>query len=68
MPQADTVQELSGKVRVETRSETGTSSDHAYVRVYEDDRLVVEVIATVELMQGADGGYYHCVELKKRQG
>ena len=37
------------------------------VRVYEGDQLVAEVIATVELKQGAGGGYYGCVELKKKK-
>ena len=53
-------------VRVEVKSEIGTSCDPAKVLVYEDDRLVAEVIAEVELKQGANGGYYHCVTLKKQ--
>ena len=53
-------------VRVEVKSEIGISRDPAKVLVYEDDRLVAEVIAEVELKQGANGGYYHCVTLKKQ--
>ena len=53
-------------VRVEVESEIGTSRDPAKVLVYEDDRLVAEVIAEVELKQGANGGYYHCVTLQKQ--
>lgn len=53
-------------VRVEVKSEIGTSRDPAKVLIYEDDRLVTEVVAVVELKQGVDGGWYHCVTLKKR--
>ena len=52
-------------VKVEVKSESGTSRDPAKILVYEDDRLVAEVVAEVELKQGADGGLYHCVTLKK---
>lgn len=51
-------------VIVKIQSEYGTSRDPAKVLVYENDRLVAEVIAEVELKQGADGGWYHCVTLK----
>ena len=54
-------------VKVEVRSEIGTSREPAKVLVYEDDRLVAEVIAEVELKQGADSGWYHCVTLKKQE-
>lgn len=54
-------------VKVEVRSEIGTSRDPAKVLVYEDDHLVAEVIAEVELKQGADGGWYHCVTLRKQE-
>lgn len=54
-------------VRVEVRSEIGTSRDPAKVLVYEDDRLVAEVIAELELKQGADGGWYHCVTLRNQE-
>jgi len=40
-------------VRVNFESESGTSRDPAKVLVYEDDHLVVEVIAEVELKPGA---------------
>jgi len=52
-------------VRVEIESEIATSSRPARVLVYEGDRLVEEITAEVELKQGADDGYYHCVTLKK---
>lgn len=54
-------------VRVEVKSEVGTSRDPAKVLVYEDNRLVAEVIAEIELKQGADGGWYHCVTLRKQE-
>lgn len=54
-------------VRVEVKSEIATSSEPAKVIVYEDGRLVAEIVAEVELKQGADGGYYHCVTLKKQE-
>lgn len=53
------------QVRVEVESEMGTSDRPACVLVYEGDHLVAKVIAEVELKPGADGGYYHCVTLKK---
>jgi len=53
-------------VKVEVKSESGTSSEPAKVLVYEDDRLVAEVLAEVKLKQGADSGWYHCVTLKKQ--
>lgn len=52
-------------IRVEVRSEIGISLDPAKVSIYENDRLVAEVIAEVGLKQGADGGWYHCVIFKK---
>lgn len=54
-------------VKVEVRSEIGTSRDPAKVLVYENNCLVAEIIAEVELKQGADGGWYHCVTLKKQE-
>jgi len=55
-------------IRVEIVSESGTSLDPAKVFVYENDRLVAEVVAEIELKQGADGGLYSCVTLKKKNG
>jgi hypothetical protein len=54
-------------VRVEVRSEVGTSNEPAKVLIYDDERLVAEVVAKVELKQGADGGWYNCVTLQKSQ-
>lgn len=54
-------------VRVEIKSEEGMSRDLAYVRVYEDDKLVVEITGRVELKMGADGGLYNCVTLEKKE-
>ncbi|MDD5639405.1 MAG: hypothetical protein PHR47_01180 [Candidatus Pacebacteria bacterium] len=51
-------------VRIEIKQETGISREPAKVLVYEDDRLVAKVVAEIELKQGADGGWYHCVTLK----
>ena len=53
------------RIRVTVESEVGISRSPARVLVYEGSELVTEVIAEVELKQGADGGYYHCVTLKK---
>src|SRR3989344_767689 len=53
-------------VRVEVKSESGCSSEPAKVLVYENDQLVAEVIAKVELKQGADDGWYHCITLEKK--
>lgn len=54
-------------IRVDIKSEAGASRDPAKVLVYEDDLLVVEIIAEVGLKRGADGGYYHCVVFKKKE-
>lgn len=54
------------EIRVEIKSEEGTSNEPACVRVYEGARLVAEVIGKVELKQGGDGGQYHCVTLTKK--
>lgn len=53
-------------VRVELKSQIGTSWDPAKVLVYEDDRLVAEVIADIEHKMGADGNFYPCVTLVKK--
>jgi len=52
-------------IRIEIESETAVSKRPARALVYENDQLVAEVIAEVDLKQGADDGYYHCVTLKK---
>lgn len=52
--------------RVEIESESGTSRAPASVKVYEGDKLVTTIIATVEMKQGADGGLYPCVTLKQQ--
>lgn len=54
-------------VEVEVKSEIGTSRDPAKVSVYENGHLIAEVIAEIELKQGADGGLYYCVTLRKRE-
>lgn len=52
-------------IRIEIKSQIGTSSDPAKVSIYEDERLVAEVTADIEYQPGADGGQYPCVILKK---
>ena len=54
-------------IRLEIRSESGTSHEPASVKVYENDCLVAEVIAIVELKRGAESGWYHCVTLKQSE-
>ena len=54
-------------VRVELRQEVATSPKLARVLVYEDDAVVAEVVADIELKQGADDGWYHCVTLKLQE-
>ena len=51
-------------VRVEVQSEAGTSRNPAKVLVYEDDRLVAEVVAVAESKLSADGRWHHCVTLR----
>jgi len=58
---------INEAVKVEVQSESGASHDPAYVRVYERNKLVAEVIAKVELKQGADGGYYNCVTFTEQK-
>lgn len=53
-------------IRIEVTSEKGMSLAPAKVLVYENDRLVAEITAEIELKPGADGGLYHCVTLTKR--
>lgn len=55
-------------MRVEIESETATSHCPARAVVYDGARVIAEIIAEVELKQGADGGYYHCVTLRKKDG
>jgi hypothetical protein len=50
-------------VKVQADSEGVLSGKPAEVRIYENDRLITKVVAKIELKQGADGGYYHCVVL-----
>lgn len=57
---------MASKVRVEIESEIGTSHKPARVLVYEGEKLVATVIATVEPKPGADGEQYPCVTLKKK--
>ena len=54
-------------VRIDIQSESGTSNDPARVRVYENNTLVAERIARIEPMQGADGGWYRCIELENKK-
>mgnify|MGYP001608737053 FL=1 len=56
-----------GKIRIVTESETGTSRNPARVLIYEEDKLVAEVVARTSLQQGADGGYYDCIILESKQ-
>lgn len=53
-------------IRVEIRSGVATSDKPATVLVYEDDRLIAQVVAEIEHLPGADGGHYPCVILKKQ--
>ncbi len=56
----------SKNIRVEIESERATSRDPARVLIYENDKLVTEIIAENHLQEGADGGLYNCVTLKKK--
>ena len=57
---------IMSNLRIDCQSESGTSHNPARVLIYEGDRLVAEVVATIEPKQGADGGYYRCVVLTKK--
>ncbi|GEM_PF-5141760 len=57
---------MSEGVRVELEDEITTVGPYyARVCVYKDDMLVAEVHAKIDQEQGADGGYYGVVKLKK---
>jgi hypothetical protein len=53
-------------IRVEIESEKVILGEKAHVFVYDDDRLVTEVIGEVVSQQGADGGWYPSVSLTKK--
>ena len=52
-------------VTVNILSEIATSREPARIMVYEGDKLVAEVTAEIHDEQGADGGIYSVVKLKK---
>ncbi len=52
-------------LKVECHSETATSRSPATVKVFEDGKLIEEVIATVEHEKGADGDFYPVIKLSK---
>ena len=54
-------------IRVVVESEEVATHRPARVLVWEDGKLVVEVVAEIGLQQGADGGYYHRVLLTERR-
>lgn len=54
------------EVRIELKSQVGTSHDPATVRVYVGEKLISEVVASIEQQKGADGGLYPCVTLKEK--
>ncbi len=54
------------EIRVEIESEGGASSDPARVLIYENEQLKTEITAKIEPKQGADGGFYPCVTLEKK--
>lgn len=53
-------------VRVEIRSENVLSGERACIKVYEDDKLVVEVAGQIKMQKGADGDKYPCVFLERQ--
>ena len=53
-------------IRVELESQKGTSNEPARVLIYENDKLIAEIIAKVEMKLGADYGKYPCVELVQK--
>lgn len=53
-------------IRIEIKSEIATSDHPARVLVYQGNRLIEEITAQIELKQGADGGYYPCVNLSRK--
>ncbi|MFA6428115.1 MAG: hypothetical protein WCW02_01030 [Candidatus Buchananbacteria bacterium] len=54
-------------VSVEMSSEGAISNKPAYVKVYRDGKLIVDVEAVVEQRPGGDGGMYPVVKLKLKQ-
>jgi hypothetical protein len=54
-------------IRVDVQDEDGVGTKKPTVRVYEDDKLVCEVVASIELKPGADGGLYRCVVFSRNE-
>ena len=50
-------------IKVVVKSGSVLLNEPATVHIYEDKKLVKKVVAEVKLQKGADGGYYHGVEL-----
>ncbi len=53
-------------IRIEIKSESGCCREPAGVKIYNNNQLITEVIAVVEPKEGADGGYYDCVTLRRK--
>jgi len=51
-------------VRVEVKSEDSTSCLPARVLIYQEERLIRQIVAHVEMKRGADYRYYACVTLE----
>lgn len=56
----------SENIRVELKSQEGTSHDAATVKIYSGERLIAEITASIEQKHGADGGLYPCVILREK--
>jgi len=55
----------SPEVRVKTTNESVLLGDSACVEVYQGDRLVAKVMATIKTQKGADSGLYPAVEFEE---
>lgn len=51
-------------IRIALKSEVPALSEPAVIRVYDNEKLVAEVLAQIENKPGADGGMYPCVTLR----
>lgn len=58
---------LSEDISVNVRSETATSRKSARVIVYKNNTPIAEIEARIDLEQGADGGQYNVVKLKRKE-
>ena len=54
-------------IEVELVQEDANKREPAHILIREDGKLITDVIAKVDSVKGADGGYYATVLLSKKE-